>query len=90
MPHGSDYPQSLRDALESMRVLLALIGPNWLADDPESPGSLLIDRTGDWVRRELRRAFGRGAHVIPVLLDGTLLPKPDRCPGTYVSSRSAR
>jgi hypothetical protein len=80
MSPGADYPRSLRDALESMRVLLALIGPTWLADDPTTPGRRLIDRDRDWVRREIRRAFARGVAVVPVLLDGAGLPSPDELP----------
>lgn len=80
IPPGSRYPQRLRDALESMRVLLALIGPQWLAVDPRSPGRPLLHRADDWVHRELRSAFARGVPVVPVLLDGSPLPDPDVLP----------
>jgi tetratricopeptide (TPR) repeat protein len=75
MPPGVVYPQFLRSALESMRVLLVLIGPNWLSADPAG-GGLLIERDGDWVRYEIRRAVERAVPIVPVLLDGTALPDP--------------
>lgn len=84
MGPGSIYPQRIREALESARVLLVLIGPRWLAADPRSPGRLLIHRENDWVRREIRTAFGRGVTVVPVLLDGARLPDPAVLPEDVV------
>lgn len=80
MPPGVDYPQLLRSALESMWVLLVLIGPNWLSADPASGGRLLIERDGDWVRYEIRRALERAVPIVPILLDGTALPDPAMLP----------
>lgn len=80
MRPGSIYPQRLREALECMRVLLVLIGPQWLADDPRSPGRPLVHRETDWVRREIHRAFARAVPVIPVLLDGARLPDSSALP----------
>lgn len=77
---GADYPRSLRSALESMHVLLVLIGPRWLDVDPAGGRQLLIERDGDWVRREIRRALEREVPVVPVLLDGVSLPDPARLP----------
>ncbi|MGH8575156.1 MAG: toll/interleukin-1 receptor domain-containing protein, partial [Gammaproteobacteria bacterium] len=78
---GAVYSRQLREALESMRVLLVLIGPRWLAVDPRSPGGgQLIQRENDWVRREIRRAIGRAVPIIPVLLDGARMPDPDLLP----------
>ncbi|HEX4724180.1 MAG TPA: tetratricopeptide repeat protein [Pseudonocardiaceae bacterium] len=71
---GGDYPDRLRAALESMRVLLVLIGPRWLATDPRSPDRLLIHDEQDWVRQEISRAFERSVRVVPILLDGSPLP----------------
>lgn len=78
---GSFYPEELYAALESMRVLLVFIGPEWLAHDPQSPGRFLIERQADWVRREIKRAFERAVPVVPVLLDGARLPADDVLPG---------
>lgn len=76
---GGDYPRSLRSALESMRLLLVLIGPRWLDRDPTGD-RLLIERDGDWVRLEIRRALARDVPIVPVLLDGAALPDPARLP----------
>jgi TIR domain len=77
---GVVYTRRLREALQSMRVLLVLIGPRWLAVDPRPPGHLLVQRENDWVRREIRCAIGRAVPIVPILLDGTRMPDPDLLP----------
>lgn len=72
---GASYVAELWQALESISVLLVMIGPEWL-DDPKTRGRRLIERDDDWVRREIRRAIERDIHIIPVLLDGCALPDP--------------
>lgn len=76
---GTDYPGLLRAALESTRVLLVLIGPNWMSTDPTGT-RLLIERDKDWVRYEIRRALERAVPIVPVLLDGVSLPDPTCLP----------
>ncbi|WP_159670769.1 TIR domain-containing protein [Streptomyces mexicanus] len=78
---GDRYPDAIRQALEEARVLLVLIGPQWLAPDPSAQdGRRLIDDEQDWVRREIRRALARDIPVIPVLLDGARLPGEEQLP----------
>ncbi|MGH3937116.1 MAG: TIR domain-containing protein [Pseudonocardiaceae bacterium] len=68
---GQRYPGVIRQALKDMQILVALIGPGWLAADSRVPGTRLVDREDDWVRSEIRRALARRVPIIPVLLDGT-------------------
>jgi len=77
---GTGYPARLRMALESMRVLLVLIGPRWLSTCAADEQRLLIERDDDWVRHEIRRALRRGTPIVPVLLDGASLPTATRLP----------
>jgi len=69
MGAGADYPDEIRAALEQADVLVAIVGPKWLS--ARDGGARLIDRTGDWVRFEIRRALQRGIPVLPVLLKDT-------------------
>jgi tetratricopeptide (TPR) repeat protein len=73
MGSGAVYPEEIRAALEQTRVLVVLIGPEWLSCEPGTDVRL-VDREGDWVRREIRRALARRIEIIPVLLDGTGFP----------------
>lgn len=79
---GQDYPDAIREQLESARVLLVLIGPDWFA---RTGGRFrrrrLVDDPRDWVRREIRRALERGIPVVPVLFDGVSPPTAEELPG---------
>lgn len=78
MRPGAIYPEQIRSALSSMRVLLVLIGPDWMTGpDAESPP---IHHESDWVRREIRVAIRREVPIVPVLLDGAVLPDPRQLP----------
>jgi WD40 repeat protein len=79
MGPGEPYPASIRAALDQVRVLVVLIGPEWLSTQADT-GVRLVDQTGDWVRQEIRRGLERGIGIIPVLLDGTPLPLPAELP----------
>lgn len=78
MRPGAVYPEQIQSALSSMRVLLVLIGPDWMTGlDAESPP---IHHESDWVRREIREAIRRGVPIVPVLLDGAVLPDHGQLP----------
>jgi hypothetical protein len=77
---GESYPDGIRDALERVHVLIAVVGRHWLNLRDEH-GDRLIDRDGDWVRDEIARALARGIKVIPVLdADAPVLTKRDLPP----------
>lgn len=79
MGPGSVYPEQINAALESTRVLVVLIGPTWLAGTGGGAQPPIHLET-DWVRREIRRAIERAIPIVPVLLDGTMLPGPEHLP----------
>ncbi len=72
---GVGWPDALRNALSTARVMLALIGKNWLRAADEW-GRRSLDDPKDWGRLELCEALSRGiggarqVTVIPVWLDG--------------------
>jgi hypothetical protein len=53
-------------------VLLAVIGPRWLA--AEGDAGRRLDDPQDWVRLEIEAAIERRVRVIPVLVDGATMP----------------
>src|SRR5262249_50409536 len=67
---GEHYPSSIRTALESAAIVIAVIGPRWLTLTDDD-AVRLIDREHDWVREELADAFQLGIPVLPVLLKDT-------------------
>jgi hypothetical protein len=67
---GEEYPTAILTALAESDILVAVIGPRWLTlRDPN--GTRLLDRSYDWVRRELIMARDRGITILPVLLRDT-------------------
>lgn len=72
---GAEFPEVLRGELDSCGAVLAVIGPRWRRAFDERPAD------GDYVRVELREALGRdGVAVIPVLVNGAILPGRDDLP----------
>jgi hypothetical protein len=72
IPAGADFAAQLLTRVRGCRVLLAVIGPRWLATAGAT--GRRIDDPADWVRRELVEAFAAGVRVIPVLTDDAELP----------------
>jgi hypothetical protein len=79
MEAGTFYPRRIWTALADADVVVAVIGPQWLATTDDVGGIRLIDRPRDWVRRELAWAFRHDTQVLPVLLKDT--PADARLPG---------
>lgn len=76
---GADWEKSLRDALQSCEVMIALIGPQW-ANCERSPGVRRLDVADDWVRGEIATALRLSKPVLPVLFQGAVLPSEGQMP----------
>lgn len=76
---GQDFEVALNTALASCAVMLVVIGRRWL-DITDAQGRRRLEQDGDWVRTEVATALQRGIPVIPVLLEGTPLPRPEQLP----------
>jgi hypothetical protein len=78
IPLGMDFREHLRNVLDRCDVLLAIVGPNWLARD-ESGQPRIFD-PADWVRVEIETALAKNIPVIPVLIDRAPMPKVSELP----------
>lgn len=76
---GDDFEQGLEKSLASCKVLLAVVGPEWLTMK-NSAGKRRLDDPADFVRRELRTALSKGVHIIPVLVNGARMPDASELP----------
>ncbi len=66
---GTKWVDMLVGGVRRCRVLLALIGTDWVdAPHQKRPGRRALTDPKDWVRREIEEAFAAGALVVPVLL----------------------
>ncbi len=70
---GADFIDTLDKALAECKVMLVIIGSQWL-DLRDAQGQRRIHNDGDWVRQEIARALVRGIRVVPVLLERTDIP----------------
>ncbi len=70
---GLDFTEVISESLKKCDVLLALIGPGWLARNAE--GKRRIDNPDDFIRLEIAEALKRNIRVIPVLVDNAELPE---------------
>lgn len=75
---GEDFVAAIEDTIARADVMLAVIGPTWLA--PTASGDRRIDRPDDFIRLELATALARGLRIIPVLADGATMPRADALP----------
>jgi hypothetical protein len=79
IPAGADFVEQLLGQVRRSAVVLAVIGPRWLAADRPG-GGRRIDDPADWIRRELVEAFRAGVRVVPLLTDGAQMPAEDDLP----------
>ena len=71
---GTDFAKAVIDAVSGCNILLALIGPRWSAIT-DSKGIRRVDYPQDFVRVEIETALQRDIRVVPVLIDGAVLPQ---------------
>lgn len=81
IPPGVDFTDYVRRAVGSCDVLLAFIGDHW-TDAVDASGHRRLDDPADWVAEEIRTALTRDVRVIPVLVDGAVLPDPELLPAS--------
>jgi hypothetical protein len=70
---GEDFVERLDRALRDCRVLIAVIGQNWLAKK-NAQGIARLHDADDFVRREISSALLGDVLVIPVLVNGARMP----------------
>jgi TIR domain len=79
IPLGTNFVEVLDEEIAKCDALLAIIGPGWL-DARDEKGQRRLEDPDDFVRIEIGTALKRGIRVIPVLLEGTHVPKADELP----------
>ncbi|HEX5119750.1 MAG TPA: hypothetical protein VFW65_31575 [Pseudonocardiaceae bacterium] len=82
-------PAALLDAVRHARVVLAVIGPDWLT--ATGSAGRRVEHPDNWTHRELAAAFTAGVRVIPVLTEATTLPAAEALPADMrvLSARQA-
>lgn len=79
IPLGVDFRAHLGQALSDCDIGLVIIGSQWLSVTTEE-GKRRIDDPEDFVRLEVEGLLSRRIPVIPVLVNGAAMPKPNQLP----------
>jgi WD40 repeat protein len=78
---GVDFAKVITQAVSTCRVLLAVIGPRWLTATDEE-GQRRLDDPDDMIRLEIAAALERDILVIPILVEGAVMPRRQELPDT--------
>jgi len=76
---GDDFVTVIEGKLQISDVLLAIIGTHWLTAT-EANGARRLDNPRDFVRLEIAKALERNIRVVPVLVGGATMPRPEDLP----------
>jgi hypothetical protein len=76
---GEDFAKSIVAAIERSDVVLVFIGKNWMASRHDGDPARIWDPS-DYVRAEVRAALARPILVLPVLVDGAQMVRPELLP----------
>jgi hypothetical protein len=76
---GEDFVDAIAQAMGSSKVVVALIGGRWLSSTDPS-GKRRVDKPDDYIRVEISAALAENLFVIPVLVQGAVMPRSDELP----------
>ncbi len=76
---GVDFADEISRAVAACKVLLAIIGPNWLTAT-DKQGRRRLDDPDDIVRLEIEAALARDVRVIPILTEDAVMPGREDLP----------
>jgi TIR domain/PASTA domain len=76
---GRDFRKVIDESVSTCGVLLAIVGKNWV-DAKDENGNRRLHDPSDFVRLETASALRRDIPVIPVLVRGAKMPRPEDLP----------
>jgi hypothetical protein len=76
---GVDFAEVISQAVSTCEVLVAVMGPRWLTVTDED-GRRRLDDPDDIVRLEIAAALERDIPVIPILVEGAVMPRRQQLP----------
>src|ERR1051326_5752660 len=79
IPLGSDFRKKLEELLVACDVLLVVVGRQWL-NAIDDLGQKRLEDASDFVRLELETALSGHIPIIPLLVDGAMMPSAEGLP----------
>ena len=83
IPVGINFRKHIDGILNECDLVLAVIGPKWLGHN--EAGLLRIKDADDPVRLEMETALKGNIPIVPVLVDGAVIPNATQLPDTLQS-----
>jgi hypothetical protein len=81
---GVDFAAEITQAVSTCQVLLAVIGPQWLTATDQD-GRRRLEDAEDIVRLEIAAALERDIRVIPILVEGAVMPRRQELPDSLAT-----
>ena len=81
---GADFVGVLQSSLRETAAVLVVIGQRWTSAR-DSSGARRLDNAKDFVRLEVEESLSRDIPVVPVLVQGAAMPKPEDLPPSMAS-----
>lgn len=76
---GIDFVDTIEQAVGCCEVLIVVIGSEWL-HLTDASGRRRLENPNDFVRLEIATALDRNIRIIPVLVEGAAMPRPEDLP----------
>jgi hypothetical protein len=80
---GDDFVDAIRSAIQACAAVIVVIGRRW-TDAVDECGRKRLEDPGDVVRLEIVSALELGVRVIPILVDGAVMPAAETLPAELV------
>ena len=77
---GAEFPDVIRRHILRADQFLIVIGRTWLTVEDRVRGGRRLDNPADFVRREIELARTTNVRVIPILVRGAIMPRPEELP----------
>lgn len=81
---GLDFVDVINRSLSQCKVVIVVIGKNWLTS-ADTQGRPRLEDPNDYVRLEIEIALNRNIRVIPVLVEGASTPRGDELPNSIAA-----
>jgi hypothetical protein len=81
---GLDFAEVIDQSLSRCRIMVVVIGKDWLKVTDEE-GESRLSNPDDYVRMEIEKALKSRTRVIPVLVEGAAVPKSSQLPESLAS-----
>ena len=76
---GEDFVKAIERNLQNASAFLVIMGKDWLTVK-DSQGRRRLENPKDYVRIEIESALRLDGLIIPVLVEGAVMPKPEELP----------